>query len=427
MLLLLLLGGVVGGVSVLVAGDDAGRAHGPEDSATANVDAAEAARTRPATRRERVRPHPADDGSPASGEAAGESPDDAAVDAPGDEGDGQGSGGAPDSADPAEPTRTLRGRITDTSTGAPVDGVRVLFAAVRDGEDRGWYGATSDAEGIVAHEVPRDFGGPGARYELRIGRRGYEDLVVPLTDTESETGDVEIALVPSNRPPVNGRVHVYASHPDGRPITGIVLVGGSDGLDRLWQWAVADASGTFVLEGVPAGAWTFSLETADKEVETIVPDGGETRVQLVGPATPWPPAMTAVEFDQQHALLRSRERSTTDASLDPEQREQADRGYVLAVQRLETDWRAVAPRREVAVEGLPTDGPAWLRVQASNGPQNFWRQRIHDGAVQPFDLTMERWAFRIERPEGNGPWHRVEVVEGVEGDEAQIVTLPVDE
>ncbi len=305
----------------------------------------------------------------------------------------------------------LGGSVVDAATGEPVVGVRVLFAAWEDEQELGWYGDTTSDDGSFEHDVPTYWAERATRLELRIGRRGYTDVILPVTDADDS---VKVELHPLPQAPVPGKVVVHAAHPDGTPITGVVLVGGRDGPDGLWQWAVADAAGRFELDGVPPGYWRLRLNRTGQEVEAILPDGGETSVQLVGPHRPWPQAMTEQEFRKRHAAIssrRPREVETDALVIEDEGRDAEAFDLAWRMQELETEWRAVAPRREVIVTGLPTDGPAWLRAGA-NGPNNAWRVRIVDGTARFAGLTYEHWDLRIERADGPGERYPVDVVAG---------------
>ncbi len=312
-----------------------------------------------------------------------------------------GSGRGADSDDDVPPRqRVLRTRVVDAATGDPVSGVRLLVAYVTDGGDS-WYGGTTGKDGGEMHRLPEDFGGEEGRFEMRVGRRGYEYKIVPLELPElGESQDVDVTLTALDHLPNPGRLVVFATRPDGTPITGIVLVGGSDGLDGIWQWGIADSSGTATLEGVPAGHWTLRLEESRHRIETILPDDGETRVHLVGPELEWPGVLSRPGYE----LLRDQ--------IQAEWRDADDAGpSIYALQRLNTRWRAVADRREVIVMGLPAKVPAWLRAQPS-GPQNFWRVRIKDGEAHFPGLTLEDWSFRIERPGEQTAWQKFAIEEG---------------
>jgi len=420
LVLLLLLVSLVGlGVQLLVHEGEAPADGGADDPGVVTASAATGRGARKRDR-ERVRagdpaagtvggdvtPQPGESGAAESGSAEGGTP---AAEAGSDERDGDsvdgspgqaGGGGEGTEAAAARDQRVVRTRITDSATRYPVAGACVLLAYVV-GEGGVWYGGTTGEDGRETHRLPEDFGGEEGRYEMRVGRRGYEYKIVPMDLPElGESKDVDVTLTALDHLPVPGRLVVYATRPDGTPITGIVLVGGSDGLDGIWQWGVADSSGTAVLEGVPSGHWTLRLEESGHRTETILPDDGETRVHLVGPDMEWPGDLWAVGYELLRDQIQTEMR-------EPEQADSA----VYALQQLDTRWRAVADRREVIVAGLPTDGPAWLRAQPS-GPQNFWRVRIRDAEAHFPGLTLDDWSFRIERPGEQTKWKKFEITEG---------------
>ena len=441
LVLILLLVGVAATLTVrYVAGDPSGASLGEtagadEPPRTGRED--ESALRGPRRSRERVVRESPDgafggragerDGGGDSGEAAGER-DESDEDEPQDDAEAApGSDQSDTPPDPGERITRLRGQLVDAGDGSPVKDARVLLAAVVDGKSIGWYGATSRADGTFSHDVPRGWGGPSATFEVRIGRNGYRAETVPATPREDGTfPDLELRLE-REAPARPGRIFVVATHPGGTPITGPVLIGGSDADDRgggLWQWAEANDAGELVLEGVPPGHWRLRLEGAGTWVDARLPDGGETRVHLVGPNPAWPQDIPIDDLERRLQQARSPGRRVTDetAEGDGEEAGASVMRQALRVQDLENQVRARLPRRALVVTGLPNEDELWLRVHAANGPCNYWRARVVDGTARFPGVQLGTWQFQLERP-GEARVGTTAGIEAGEGPQTVALTL----
>jgi hypothetical protein len=411
LLLLLIVGG--GGVaSLLVVGsgdESAAEARGPE---TAGSGLSEGSERRSGRRGARERVQAADGSEPASAAESGatdsESGDDEDVEK-GAGGDGAGAEGAGSGPETAEDDRVIvRGHVVDAATDRPLAGVRILVC--RPGH--GWHGARTDENGDFDGRAPPDTG-DGTHVEVRVAKRGYHTMTIPWTE-----GPVAARLERRDGLVRPGAVVGLATDLDGRPLTGRILLTTYDAMDdHHGLWALADESGAFRLEGLYPGWWKLRLVGSDGDfVEAIVPEGGETRVHVVGGATPWPGTMTEDEFlARRKELSRGVPRGRTDDALTDEQREALAWQRIMAMQDLESRWRGIRPARRVEVIGLPRDVTMYVRAKTTNGPNHSWRARVVDGMATFPALTFERWTLLAEFadesqqvvplvvPEGEGP------------------------
>lgn len=352
LLLLLLVGGGIVGAFVAGGGDA-----GPEAGAV--TPSPPAGRTPAASRPGRRRsgepgrdatPAPAGDPAPATGA---------------------------DAAKPAEPNvpavilpEKLKGRVVDAVTGEPVGDVRVFWMTIRaDGRTGGGSGATTDAEGRFDNERPQDWETAGWRAELRAAKDGYETVRMPLTD-----GEPVVRLQKRTHPMLPGRVRGALRDADGHPVTGVVLIEGADEILRnAAQYAVADAGGVFVLEGVPAGYWRFSTLNAEP-VEIVVPEDADAHLELRVSSDP------RSDAERVHGLDGSR----------------VGYGDKVWIPRAEGEARKLPPPREVIVTGIANTPGAALR--AGMHPRLFWRSVVSGGEARFAALTPGAWTLTLTRP-----------------------------
>lgn len=371
LLLLLLLGGA-GGIALVLL-----RPGVTADDDRADVGSAGGSRSGDPSRSRRERVHLA-----ATGEGGGtagvpqEGPADGAATEPAGASHAlPGDVGAPE---------TVAGRVCDGDTGSVIASARIR--CVR-GAGR-WVGTHAGEDGSFEVEIPAD-DGSGAPVELRIARKGYRTLVVPWAG-----GPVEARLVPEDRPPAAGTIEGFATSSAGRALSGRLLLTTYDEAgDHHGLWALADATGAFVLEGLAPGWWQIALVDGGELVDVVVPEGGTTRAHVVAGPAPWPGELSEEEFTARHAALSGGiPPGVTDERLDGRKVD------VRAVSDLENRWRAVRPAREVIVTGLPRDGAAHLRAATMQGPNASWRVRVVDGVARFPALTPEAWRLVLEVP-----------------------------
>jgi hypothetical protein len=298
-------------------------------------------------------------------------------------------GAAPESAPPAaksQPAREARGVVIDAATQQPISGARVLFAIATGGRAGSWWGDTTAADGRFANRVDDDTDLAGQRMELRVSKDGYEPVRVA-----AEGGDLRVELRPRTTPVVPGRVAGLARGADGKPLAGEIEVNGYDGEGaNATQWTLADASGEFVLEGVPPGSWQLRIGSGPR-AEVTVAEGGEARVELTSAksgdgfvVTDVDPSKVVVEGAQANEALadlrRLYEQASAIQSIDAAARERLLRQFALEIQQLESRTLAAAPRREVAISRLPSDTRAWLRLEQR--PRHFRRVEVQGGVAR---------------------------------------------
>lgn len=305
---------------------------------------------------------------------------------------GQSPGGAaPDPASPpaAAPAREARGVVVDAVTQKPVAGARVLFAIATGSRAGSWWGDTTGADGRFANRVDDDTDLAGMRMELRVSKDGYEPQRVA-----AEGGDLRVELRPRTTPVVPGRVVGLARGADGKPLAGEIQVNGSDGEGaNATQWTMADASGAFVLDGMPPGSWQLQIGRGPR-AEVNVPEGGDARVELtLGErgdgfvVTDVEPSKVVVEGARANEALeelrRLYEQTKGLQSLDAAARERLLRQFAQEIQEVESGALAAAVRRDVAITGLPSAARAWLRLELR--PRHFRRAEVLGGVARfPF-------------------------------------------
>ena len=331
----------------------------------------------------------------ADSSAAGQPPaGDGTADAAQDAGEASSLPSSPGLAGGAVPgedeRRKVCGRVVDSATGDVLEGVRVLVARGK----HGWFGTRTAGDGGFEARVPDD-PGDGSLVEVRLARPGYRTQVVAWED-----GDLDAQLQPLDHVPQPGVVEGLATDLAGRTITGRILLSAWDEMgDFHGLWALSDDTGAFRLDGLAPGWWRLRLFGGGEESEIVLPDGGSTRVQVVAGKAPWPGAMTEEAFNERHGELSSgRPPGVTDEALSDAQREALAWQRSLAMQDLESRWRALRPGRPLVVTGLPKTGVAHLRAASTQGPNHSWRVPVLDGVARFPVLTTESWRLILEIP-----------------------------
>lgn len=381
----------------------------PADAETAKPRATPAATSPTPRRRSSAAEASADpapvEGSPSAPSAA--SPDSADPSAtPSDATDGASPrGSTPGATDPAapatpssapaagvpdetKPLREAQGVVVDAVAQTPVAGARVLFA-VADGPKAGsWWGDTTDDSGRFHNKVDdaRDLGGNG--FELRVSKEGFEPVRVAASG-----GEQRIELRPRTSPVMPGRIVGVARSPDGKPVAGEIEVEAYDeNGSNVAQRAVADAGGSFVLDGVPPGSWRMRWNRGAWTAVTVS-ESGEGRVDLVAGAPGASPGFVITDVDPSKVtsddpttkarlatLVRLLEEVGRATELDAGARERVRRALALEVQQIAADGQASLPRRDLAVTGLPAVGRAWLRLETH--PRHFRRVEVDSGVAR---------------------------------------------
>jgi hypothetical protein len=322
------------------------------------------------------------------------------------------------------PLRQASGVVVDAATQQPVASARVLLAIAEGPQAGSWWGATTGDDGSFGAQVGGEVDLTGSRLEVRVSKDGYEPALVPAAEK-----DMRVELRIRGSPAMPGRVAGTARRADRTPFTGEIEVEGADEHgNNASQIVLADTAGAFVLEGVPPGRWRLRVGAA-QFVAVLVPDGGETRVDLAAPKPGEETGFVVTDIDPatvkptdkvlaaRAAALRilleslAAERSP---GLDEGARSRLTRAVVLEFQTLDAQTRAALPRRDVAVTGLgPAAGGlrAWLRLEVK--PRLFRRVEIVDGVARFASVPV-------------GPYTAVLVVPGRPDVVRPIVVAPGD-
>lgn len=283
------------------------------------------------------------------------------------------------------PAREATGVVVDATTQQPVAGARVLFAIAAGSRAGSWWGDTTAQDGRFHNRVDDDTDLAGMRMELRVSTDGYEPVRVA-----AEGRDLRVELRPRTTPVVPGRVVGVARGADGKPVAGEIEVNGSDGEGaNATQWTVADASGAFVLDGMPPGSWQLQIGRGPR-VDVTVPEGGETRVELTSGAPGDGHVVTDIDvskatFDDKRSQEANRQlvllmsQIADSAALDAGARERLTRQVAQEIQQLQSDALAAAPRRDVAITGLPATARTWVRLELR--PRHFRRAEAQGGSA----------------------------------------------
>jgi hypothetical protein len=264
----------------------------------------------------------------------------------------------------------LNGRIVDDEGGASLDGARVLlFVVLADGKLGRGQGDTTGADGAFKNPRPQGWDAPGAHAELFIAKEGYETVRVPVTESEPV-----VKMRRMTRAPLPGRVVGVARDEQGLPLTGALLVTSEDEIrNNAAQYVIADAGGAFVLEGVPPG-WKIFRMLGGKDAQAIVPEGGETRIELVVKSDP--------RSDEERLL-------GTDSSRE---------GYGKTPIVRDAEGRAPPPR-EVVISGLPEmPGTAVRLGSAALVPRIYWRFEAKNGEARFPVVAAGEWKVTVVEP-----------------------------
>jgi hypothetical protein len=217
---------------------------------------------------------------------------------------------------------------------------------------------------------------------------------------------MRIELVARTHAAEPGRVVGLAVDHEGHACPGRLLVEGWDDFGAYQaQWTRADAAGTFVLEGIPAGHWRFRADSEDDSgfVEALVPERGEARVQLrTEPPVTESEMPNVGKLEQAVAELDEIRREFDEIAKSPpsgvkrgaEEHERLRAG----VEALRT---RVTRGRDVVVSGLPAgSGGAVARLSPKTGRNWFWRARVDATGVTFEDIPPGAYVLRFERPDG---------------------------
>lgn len=298
--------------------------------------------------------------------------------------------------------RAVKGVVVDRATGRPLAGARVLLCYVMtDSGGVSWHGDDADDHGRFDCSFDEKDDLSAGHMELRVRKAGYEDVF-----RAAEKGDMRIELVARTHAAEPGRVVGLAVDLKGLACPGRLLVEAMDDFGAYQaQWTRADAAGTFVLEGVPAGHWRLHAESdADGPyVDVLVPERGEARVQLRTE-----PPMTDKDESTVSTLERAvgnlddiRRRIDEIAQSSPSdvKRQEEDAEHLRA--GVESMRTRVARGRDVVVAGLPAGSAgAVARVSPKTGRNWFWRARVDGAGVTFADLPPGAYVLRIEGETG---------------------------
>jgi RNA polymerase sigma-70 factor (ECF subfamily) len=284
--------------------------------------------------------------------------------------------------------KLLRGHVVDDATGEPLGEARILVFMIRAvGSTGGGHGGDrSEADGAFSVGRPSGWDEAGAHAELRLAKDGYETAKVAVI------ADAPVVRMrKQERPPTPSRVTGVMLDKDEKPLSGLLIVAGTDEIrNNAAQFVVADSAGEFVLEGVPPGHWSLSVMHGPR-VEAVVPEGGVVRVQIHA----GPDART----DEERAFG---ENPSQEGYGDP---------------RFPRDAAGkLVPAREVVVTGLPTTPGTVVRASyATTVPRIFWRFEAKDGEARFPALAPGSWklvvvhpgqisqAMSLDVPAGDGP------------------------
>ena len=220
-----------------------------------------------------------------------------------------------------QPTNVVAGTVLDADTGRPIAGAEVVY---RLDHERFWHVA-SDAEGRFLHHRRPEEERRDVREALHVRAPGYGDWASP-----SMVPAVEVRL---QRQPA--------------------------------QYVVADASGAFLMEGVPSGhQWRFNVQGSRSAQTTAVTESCESNVKLV--------------LDNAEGT-----------------------GLVPLA----------AAAREVHVHGIPP-GEGGAVVRAEVKPRLFWRAEVRDGVARFASLPVGRWDLVLARPGAPDVATQIDVVAG---------------
>ena len=303
---------------------------------------------------------------------------------------------------PAGVVREVKGVVVDRATGRPLAGARVMFCHVgADGGAWAWHGDDADDRGRFECGFDEEDDLSAGHMEVRVRRAGYEDV-----RRAAEKDEMRIELVARTHAAEPGRVVGLAVDHEGRACPGRLLVEGMDDFGAYQaQWTRADAAGTFVLEGIPAGYWRLRAEGEEDGgyVEVLVPERGEARVQL----RTEPPAsgddMKNVATLEKAVADIAGVRKELDVLADHSAGE-VKRG-AEEIERLRTGVESmrtrVEPGRVVVVSGLPAGSSgAVARLAPSAGRGWFWRARADGTTVTFDDVPAGSYVLRLETSAG---------------------------
>ncbi len=255
-----------------------------------------------------------------------------------------------------QPTNVVAGTVLDADTGRPIAGAEVVY---RLDHERFWHVA-SDAEGRFLHHRRPEEERRDVREALHVRAPGYGDWASPSMVPAVE---VRLQRQPA-RPP--GQVRGVIAERSGAVVSGRFLVEARNEFgDYEAQYVVADASGAFLMEGVPSGhQWRFNVQGSRSAQTTAVTESCESNVKLV--------------LDNAEGT-----------------------GLVPLA----------AAAREVHVHGIPP-GEGGAVVRAEVKPRLFWRAEVRDGVARFASLPVGRWDLVLARPGAPDVATQIDVVAG---------------
>ncbi len=308
----------------------------------------------------------------------------------------------------------VSGRVLVAGTGAPVAGAHVLKVAAL-GPNASWWGSTTGEDGGFRIDTG-DFRPGDHEMEIRVKAEGF----LPWKGPPGEPG-MEIRLQPAAGDPAPGRIRGVARLPDGSPVTGLLeatLI--DDMLQSEGRCTVADASGFFLLEGVPPGPWSVQVGGCRVWADAVVPEGGEVEAGFLferarDPLPAWTEESQSV-MDRLHGelylLRRAREAGEATVRIGdgpPVPVEKRLEEVIRRLSDLESIKVASLPRREVEVTGLPGDPYTTLEAE---GNRRRWVKEVMDGRVRFPWLETGKWTLTLRRRGAEPVIRNVEVPEG---------------
>ena len=174
-----------------------------------------------------------------------------------------------------EPSHTLRGRVTDSTTQLPIENVWLRRMELQDGILSPWVfhnvKATTDAEGEFEMK-----GFPSVDGLLSVSARGYQDINVPVDDVESY---LEIELDPKSGS-ISGRVVSV----DGEPVYPASVSIGMSGKRNAedGSFTFSEITGNYRISASSESGWSEALEVAVENGEHI--SGIELVISEIGRA-----------------------------------------------------------------------------------------------------------------------------------------------
>lgn len=180
--------------------------------------------------------------------------------------------------DPIITTGTLIGVVTDSETGDPLEGVRIVIFNANTNSPVG-SALTTDINGSYSQVLQQ------GTYLLKLSAQGYDDIPVknisplPVTVVREQTVTYSVEMTPSsvaNSGFISGNVRS-----DGNPVAGVLIVA-TDGVNGFSS--VTDTNGDYAIFNVPTGdyavkGWRAGFNSNEDNV-TVVADTETPNVDL---------------------------------------------------------------------------------------------------------------------------------------------------